>query len=58
MMRVGGVFSPFIREFGETFYQFERPFVSDASTYEQIFGSFSPTPHEEAVAWFKERRGV
>jgi hypothetical protein len=46
MVRVGGVFSPFIREFGETFYQFERP-----------FGPFSPTPHEEAVGWFRKRRG-
>jgi nucleoside-diphosphate-sugar epimerase len=61
MVRVGGIFSSFIREFGETFYQFERPFVSDASKYEGTFGSFSPTPHQEAVgrtvAWFKERRG-
>jgi hypothetical protein len=31
------------------------------SKYERAFGSFSLTPHEEAVArtvaWFKERRG-
>jgi hypothetical protein len=62
MVRIGGIFSPFIREFGENFYQFERPFVSDASKYEETFGPFSPTPHVESVArtvaWFKERRGV
>jgi inosine-uridine nucleoside N-ribohydrolase len=47
MVRVGGIFSPFIREFDESFYQFERPFVSDASKYEGTFGPFKPTPHPE-----------
>jgi nucleoside-diphosphate-sugar epimerase len=59
MVRIAGVFSPFIREFGETLYQFEKPFVSDASKYQRAFGPFEPTPHEEAVArtvaWFGER---
>jgi nucleoside-diphosphate-sugar epimerase len=62
MVRVGGIFSSFIREFGETFYQFERPFISDATRYQRAFGPFSPTPHEEAVArtvaWFREHRGA
>ena len=57
MVRVGGVFVPFIREFGETFYHFERPFVLDASKYERKFGDYTPTPHPEAVsrtvAWFR-----
>ena len=59
MVRVAGLFSPFIREFGENFYQFERPFVADASKFQGTFGSFEPTPHEEAIkrtaAWFEER---
>lgn len=60
-LRVIGLFSPFIRELSETVYQFEGPFVSDASKYERVFGPFSPTPHEEAVAqtvaWFRGQRG-
>ena len=60
MVRVGGLFVPFIREFGETFYQFERPFVSDGSKYLRTFGDYTPTPHPEAVArtvaWFRGRR--
>jgi nucleoside-diphosphate-sugar epimerase len=59
MVRVAGLFSPFIREFGENFYQFERPFVADASKFQGTFGHFEPTPHEEAIkrtaAWFEER---
>jgi hypothetical protein len=42
-------------------YQFERPFVSEASKLSGTFGPFEPTPHGEAVArtvaWFRERRG-
>ena len=58
-LRVLGAFSPFIRELGETVYQFEGPFYADASKYERTFGSFEPTPHEKAiartVAWFSRR---
>jgi len=61
MLRVIGLFSPFVRELVETAYQFERPFFADASKFERTFGPFEPTPHEEAVArtvaWFRERRG-
>jgi len=60
MVRVAGVFSPFIREFGETLYQFEKPFISDASKFQRAFGPFEPTVHEEAiartVAWYGEER--
>jgi nucleoside-diphosphate-sugar epimerase len=59
MVRVAGMFSPFIREFGETLYQFEEPFVSDASKYRCAFGAFESTGHEEAIAhtfvWFSRR---
>lgn len=60
-IRLAGLFSPFIRELSETMYQFEKPFVSDASKYEHAFGPSGPTPHEVAVArtvaWFRERSG-
>jgi nucleoside-diphosphate-sugar epimerase len=60
-LRAIGLFSPFIRELAETVYQFEGPFVSDASKFGRTFGPFSPTPHPEAVArtftWFRGRRG-
>lgn len=58
-LRAIGLFSPFIRELAETVYQFEKPFISDASKFERTFGAFPPTPHEEAVArtaaWFRTR---
>ena len=60
-LRAVGLFSPFIRELAETVYQFEGPFVSDASKFVRVFGPFEPTPHQEAVArtvaWFRDRRG-
>ncbi|CAA9386900.1 MAG: Nucleoside-diphosphate-sugar epimerases [uncultured Rubrobacteraceae bacterium] len=60
-LRAIGLFSPFIRELTETVYQFEGPFVSDASKFERTFGPFEQTPHPEAVArtvtWFRGRRG-
>ena len=60
-LRMIGLFSPFLRELTETVYQFEGPFVSDASKFERAFGPFGPTPHPEAVArtaaWFRARRG-
>ena len=60
-LRLIGLFSPFIRELAETVYQFEGPFVSDATKFERAFGPFEPTPHPEAVArtvaWFRKREG-
>jgi nucleoside-diphosphate-sugar epimerase len=59
MVRLVGVFNPLVRELNETLYQFERPFVSDASRFKGAFGPFDPTPHAEAVRrtvdWFRER---
>lgn len=59
MLRLIGLFSPFIRELGETVYQFEQPFVADSSRYQQAFGPFQPTAHPaavaETVAWFRRR---
>ena len=60
-LRVIGLFSPFLRELVETSYQFEGPFLADASKFVRAFGPCSPTSHEEAVArtaaWFRARRG-
>ena len=59
MIRVVGLFNPLVRELNETLYQFERPFVSDASKFQTAFGPFEPTPHTEAVRrtvdWFRQR---
>jgi hypothetical protein len=53
------LFNPLVRELNDTLYQFERPFVSDASTFQRAFGPFEPTPHGDAVRrtvdWFRLR---
>ena len=48
MVRVGGLFNPLVREFGEVLYQFEKPFVMDASKFKSAFG-LETTPHREAI---------
>jgi nucleoside-diphosphate-sugar epimerase len=59
VIRIGGLFNPLLRELNETLYQFERPFVSDASKFEAAFGQFEATPHRAAVSstvdWFQRR---
>jgi hypothetical protein len=55
MIRLAGLFNPLVRELNETLYQFERPFVSDASKCQGVFGPFEPTPHPEAVMRTVER---
>ncbi|HYN51975.1 MAG TPA: NAD-dependent epimerase/dehydratase family protein [Thermoleophilaceae bacterium] len=59
MIRIAGLFSPFLRELNETLHQFERPLVSNASKFEAAFGPVEPTPHPEAVRrtvdWFRRR---
>ena len=59
MIRMAGLFNPFLRELNETLYQFERPFVSDPSKFQHAFGPFESTPHPEAVGhtvdWFRRR---
>jgi nucleoside-diphosphate-sugar epimerase len=58
-LRIAGVFDPRARETTEMLYQWERPFVLDASKFQRAFGPFQPTPHHQAVAttvaWFRER---
>jgi nucleoside-diphosphate-sugar epimerase len=62
MIKLAGMFSPFLRELNETLYQFEEPFVTDASKFQAAFGPFEPTPHREAVRrtveWFQRRYAV
>ena len=62
MIRMAGLFNPLLRELNETLYQFERPFVVDASKFQRAFGPFETTPHREAVgrtvAWFRRHYGV
>ncbi len=60
-LRIAGVSDPRARETTEMLYQWERPFVLDASKFQRAFGPFEPTPHHQAVAttvaWFRERAG-
>jgi nucleoside-diphosphate-sugar epimerase len=60
MVRLAGLFVPFVREVGEVIYQFQAPHVLDWSRFEQAFGPVAPTPHAEAVArtvaWFRGDR--
>jgi nucleoside-diphosphate-sugar epimerase len=60
-LRIAGVFDPRARESAELFYQWESPFVLDASKFQRAFGPFDPIPHQQAVAttvaWFRERAG-
>jgi nucleoside-diphosphate-sugar epimerase len=57
MIRMAGLFNPLLRELNETLYQFEQPFVSDASKFQAAFGPFEPTSHRAAVGrtvdWFR-----
>jgi len=56
MQRAIGLFNPVVRELGETWYQRERPFVSDFSAYEKVLGPGRVTPLAQGIAdtlaWF------
>ncbi|MFJ2581629.1 NAD-dependent epimerase/dehydratase family protein [Kitasatospora aureofaciens] len=58
MLRLAGLFSPLLRELREVRYQFDRPFVMDASAYESVF-ALRATPVEEqfraTVEWWRDR---
>lgn len=45
-----GLFDRDLREARELTDQFLRPWITDASAFEAAFGTFTPTPHEQAVA--------
>ena len=50
MLRLAGLFDRQMREVLEVLYQFERPFVLDASRFVAAFGDPGVTPLREAVA--------
>jgi nucleoside-diphosphate-sugar epimerase len=49
VMSLVGIFSPMVREATEMLYQFENPFVLDASKFARAVPEFSPTPHRDAI---------
>ncbi len=61
VLRLGGLFSPLVRELPEILYQFERPFEVDSSAFTATFG-IAPTPLPElyrtTVAWFRAQRSA
>jgi nucleoside-diphosphate-sugar epimerase len=56
LVRVAGLFNPVLREVGEMHYEFDAPYLIDASKYLAAFGG-APTPHREGlrqtVAWYR-----
>ncbi|QKV96301.1 NAD-dependent epimerase/dehydratase family protein [Streptomyces sp. NA02950] len=58
VLGVAGLFSPLIRELKEIQYQFDRPFVMDASTYEAAFAVRATAVDAQVKAtvdWWRER---
>jgi nucleoside-diphosphate-sugar epimerase len=59
LLRAMGLFNPGMREIIEMLYEFEEPFVVDASRFEREFGE-QATPLREAiqhtVRWYREER--
>ena len=55
-IRLLGIVSPMVREIGPLMFEWERPFVSDASAFAAAFGPVPTTPLDKAVAatvdWF------
>lgn len=62
MMRVLGLFVPFLRSYVEMMGQWTEPFTIDASAFQTALGPLQVTPHDRAlaatVAWFANREGV
>jgi nucleoside-diphosphate-sugar epimerase len=60
LLRVGGLWSPLLREMAEMAYEFEQPYYMDGSKFTRAFGG-TPTPLLEAVqstvAWFRNQMG-
>jgi nucleoside-diphosphate-sugar epimerase len=49
MLRLGGMFSPLLRELPEVAYQLEQPFIIDSAAAQATFG-LVPTPWEQILA--------
>ncbi len=60
-LRVLGVFSPTMRAVADMAYEFEEPFVLDATKYQSTFGTLG-TPLTTAIAatvgWYRNRSGT
>lgn len=60
-LRVGGLFSPMLRELVEMTYQWEVPFVIDDSKFRTTFGA-APTALDDAIEatarWARDRFGL
>ncbi|MBI0381811.1 NAD-dependent epimerase, partial [Streptomyces albiflaviniger] len=58
VLALASLFSPLLRELKEVRYQFDRPFIMDASAYEAEF-TVRATPVDEqvkaTVEWWRER---
>jgi hypothetical protein len=58
MLRLAGLFVPEARESVEMSYEFEKPFVLDATKFIRAFGDIA-TPHLEGiratVEWYKSK---
>lgn len=56
MLMLGGLFIPAAKEMVEMAYEFEKPFIVDASKFVKMFGDIS-TPYEiaiqETLAWYR-----
>jgi len=59
-MRLAGLFNPLLRESTSTVVQYDRPWVVDATRFEETFGAIETTPHDQAiaetVAWARANR--
>lgn len=49
VIRAVGLVVPVVREFGEMYYEYEKPFVVDSTAFESAFG-IAPTPLDDAIA--------
>ena len=57
-LTVGGLFNPSLKALKEVLYQFDKPWIIDASLTEQTFGLAAPPLAEGAaatVAWWRQR---
>lgn len=58
VLRLVGLFNPFVREVADVAYQHTAPFVTDSSAYEAAFGEAARTPFDQALdrtlAWWRQ----
>lgn len=62
LLKIVGFFIPAVREMVEIGYQFDSPFVSDASKFETAFPEFKVTPLREALrqtlTWYSQHEAT